>query len=159
MKKLLVLSLVLSVASLATAGMSLSGDVSGLVGEDLTIQVLVTDEIPGGGVASTIWFGLNDAALDIVSAQVEPLAGSSAVMVDYSADWQYLNWPTSPLLGSYGDGVWATFVVEGLAEGTYSVQVQDNNYDTQDTATVTIVPEPMTMALLGLGGLLIRRKK
>ena len=36
---------------------------------------------------------------------------------------------------------------------------QLNSVDVTDSMTITIVPEPMTIALLGLGGLFLRRRK
>ena len=48
--------------------------------------------------------------------------------------------------------------IQGYVTGTFGLDSDD--YGTNDILEVTVLPEPMTVALLGLGGLfLLRRRK
>ncbi len=51
----------------------------------------------------------------------------------------------------------ATITLEGI--GSRTVTNEFWHAGTVDSATITVVPEPATMVLLGLGGLLLRRRK
>ncbi len=65
-------------------------------------------------------------------------------------------------------GDWSTVEFVGLTAGNYSIDMFDytkNGGDCdapgtpEDTQTITVIPEPATIMLLGLGGLLLRRKR
>ena len=43
-------------------------------------------------------------------------------------------------------------------EGDVTLYLVDNNGEVADSQVIHQIPEPMTLALLGLGGLLLRRK-
>ena len=52
------------------------------------------------------------------------------------------------------------FDLTASAEGTVNISTYETDYWTViETASIEVVPEPMTIALLGLGGLFLRRRK
>ena len=58
-------------------------------------------------------------------------------------------------------GLWFTYTLSADAVGTTSVDEVNPGYpyNVRTSYAIEIVPEPMTMVLLGLGGLLLRRRK
>jgi hypothetical protein len=165
MKKLIFLILVVGIASTANA-MTLDlvmGDADTvdidctdgyIVGDD-TYWALVgdTSEITfsGGSVvtgvapADTAVFGDDAQANGLCSA---PLDGVWGFIGDIAGN------PTGP--GTYIDEIdWV--LVSGVTHAeVYLIGIQDLEPFTLDTITV---PEPMTLALLGLGGLLVLRRR
>ena len=160
MKKFLVLALVLSVASLATAGLTITapatvnaGDayqivLSGLAGDVVSVglyDVGNADGIPTGWV-------IEAAAGNLAGVGVAfPSYGGPEVLID-------------DLLGDgVQTGTWVTLDMVAGAAGTSLVwDLWDYNAGsaiTPGVMTVDFVPEPATMALLGLGALVLRRKK
>jgi hypothetical protein len=163
MKKMLILMLVLGMTSIASAALTLGPDIEiDLTGANTgTIQVF--NSMDGG---YGCWFVVND--LSIAAYDGDPTftpAGNpngDSLMPKYDAQWYgevivaSLN-PGAPILA----GAHININLVGVAMGTTTVDL----YDTSgmvflDSATVTVVPEPMTIALLGLGGLfMLRRRK
>jgi hypothetical protein len=170
MKKLLVLALVLSMASLASAALtlSISGPDSLMVGTQgtytisytggtiLASDVDITADIGtiGGGVIITT---NRDEALDLV--RVNPLSGYYQIAI------------TNDLVGTDLGSPTASFVFTAPGTtGTAHLALSDNGQIDLDwvvlgnavmggkSVTITPTPEPMTLALLGLGGLFIRRR-
>lgn len=165
MKKLMVLSLVLAVAGLANASLALVDLGAGVVGIESSDAkawagvlvwsdslVLVSDGFTAngnGGLSETTEFGkLNgsDIGYDglgaIVAKQIAPGGTPSAPILEG------LQW-TSEFAG-------VTFGAEDMGLG----QVVLLNEDLSTVlGTLYVVPEPMTMGLLSLGALFIRRRK
>lgn len=161
MKKLMVLALVLGMASLATAALSLSASSDRVnPGEEFTIYVMGTvDELPAsGGLDGAIegpmkWnsYGLSDKVGVGVVADSWDAFGT----LDFN-----IGKGGAPLPET-ADGAWvvATYVA-GAAGESYDFYLQDSSFTTIPASllTVTVIPEPVTMALLGLGGLFLRRR-
>ena len=166
MKKLLTLMLVFGLASVASA--SLSMDISGTVevvqGDTLTITTSSDDTAQEGYLGYIIIEAGGDGALSnpVTLSNAGNIAGTNP----YSEEGWGVGYELSAsstvsdlVAGDHFTVDWAT---SGLNVGDTAVVSLwlDPDYDTpQATATLTVIPEPMTIALLGLGGLLLRRRK
>jgi PEP-CTERM motif len=186
MKKLFLLMLVLSVACSASAAIVELSDADLLAftvsgGEDGSLD-LITD-IPGDpGVQYDVSFaagaGWKDVALTRYSAVV-PLGDTWTVKIkNVSADGKYVAlYPFMQVDGwvyNQGSGVNLAYGAETIltmvnpaTSSTESVGIKvatDNWMNRVDAGSasiqvIPIVPEPATMVLLGLGGLILRRKR
>ena len=166
MKKILILALVVGLASLASAGVQLSVNGAPMAsGDDIIAPApVVIDAIVG---TSDVQYTLKvETAGDLTLV-------TSGVVFDGS--WMFGNGFTG---GDPGDGATSAilsggdFMPKGAGTGCFTgLGVIGTNgvitltettgpagqlYDIVSTITV---PEPMTMALLGLGGLFLRRRK
>ncbi|MFA5239588.1 MAG: PEP-CTERM sorting domain-containing protein [Phycisphaerae bacterium] len=156
MKKLLVLVLVLGMVS--TAGAALSFGISGLnvtvsggLEQDLYV-VVVSDD---GSVSMT----LNIPPAPSMSGLAGPssdLAGMGLFPDGYTGEYWAL---TSGVGETYANG---DYLTGSGAEGATVYASWFDEYGGSGfigSGVLTSVPEPTTMALLGLGGLLLKRRK
>ncbi len=159
MKKLLVLALVCGMASLASAALVWAeNDTTINVGDTFTFTLVNTD----GVLPTSIWIGLSDGTVaKWNSGEVTAAAGSTATltMAAWGAEYNAISYPDAPGVGTFVAGTWATFVLEGIAQGVATLSIEDAGGTVLDSLAVTVVPEPATMVLLGLGALVLRRKK
>lgn len=167
MKKLLVLALVLSIAGFANAGFSLNAAKTEVnPGEVVSIQ-LVNDL---GGISG---FGLGYVIVPegvegvLTGADLLPAAGNQSGATAYTeagfgTGFEVSLADTTPGGAGLVAGPQIVFTyIAPMAEGVYSVVFYNDalGYDAPEaTAAITVIPEPMTMLLLGLGGLFLRRK-
>ena len=184
MKKILVLMLVLGFASMASAALSLSVNGGPNPGE-ITLypsDTIVLDAKAAGG------FGLGDFLISLSNAQGSLDATGAVLSTQWDATgtgYMYawgLPWASVSSLPddaqnySFGGGnlpPMVTTVDELIMDGlvfhcedfsdviiTLQELQADGSLLVQDTLIVhQVIPEPMTMALLGLGGLFLRRRK
>jgi hypothetical protein len=158
MKKLLVLMLVLGVSSLASAGLTLK----------------IHDNMDGSfDIMSTAFAGGDDVYFAAVSADIETTGGAidggpvASFVMDKAVTDGFMPVPADGVWGYFGDpfgapaagGNWARGIQAriGAVVDLYIVAADWSSAELVDT--VTLVPEPMSMLLLGLGGLFLRRRK
>jgi hypothetical protein len=165
MKKLLVLMLVLGMASVANATV-LSWSVDAVTIESLSgtaVVQLVADD--GIGFVSPKWVGYTPATTSlgsITTITALPAAGGNAAIQNptqsgWDGWWTVMSMDTETPF-TVASGSQYSVTITGYATGTFGLA--SDSYGTNDTLEVTVLPEPMTVALLGLGGLfLLRRRK
>jgi hypothetical protein len=170
MKKLLVLILVLGLSSIANAELTaIELDVDGSHA-GATITVVTGDTISlemysGNTDSGSAYLNLEDNGLyTLANPQVTTNAGD---MGGYKGPYSYGGYDYySITVSKSGVGTITAgtmFLIDftaGSSTGTVDVILQKfEGTTTMDTTTVNIVPEPMTIALLGLGGLFLRRRR
>lgn len=180
MKKFLVLALVLGVVALTNVSigglilqLSVDGVVNGagipqevtLTPSD-TILVDVTATYVEPAAPEGLWLGIEPIQGSgewVVGTKhlYLAVAGSTAVLSDggYGELWLNVAYPTPPGIGTWANGTLmdVTFRCTGLGD------VMINLYDytgatVLDSILIHQVPEPITMVLLGLGGLFLRKR-
>ena len=166
MKKLLVLTLVLGIASLASATLTLSGPLSVNVGETISITITEDDTDASAATKYLVISDTTKADFDVPSLggvdYPYPLTEFGSVHIENAgAEFASFSWTPTATGGNVGGSF--VFQITGAAAGAISL----SGIDAQTGATVvdpisisiTEIPEPATMAILGLGALLLRRKK
>jgi len=164
MKKLLVLTLIMGIASLATASLSLTID--GLQGETSTLDGA---EVTGPVTINAVLFdSVTDYTLNVDVTGDLSLVTST---VEFEAGWLFGNGFTG---GDPGDGAlsailsggdfspkaagFGAFTGLGVVGTQGEIRLSEIGSGT-GAAVITVIPEPATLALLGLGALVLRRKK
>ncbi len=164
MKKMLVLALVLAVAGLANAGLAFKVDgadvANGFSGTGSTVSILLdytgvdyyTAIVSNAAVVITPDLGvMPDLAGEVVSTVVGNI-GNVAEGFDGPV------WTIASSTGAAKPLAVFFTVAAGQKPVTIQVLDIDDEFNGSVAGMVTLVPEPMTMALLALGGLFIRRK-
>ena len=183
MRKLLMLALVLGMASGAYAGLTISvHEVGGAEynGRDLVYSEELWLDIDAEGVtaADYAYFALVvDTGLGTIGGGVVgtmPPAGNLDEIFDPALGYMDF-FPTDEgedgITGYVGDSGGGTldglqideilFHCEGIDDATVRLITSPDfaTFTVADTLVIGQIPEPMTMALLGLGGLFLRRRK
>ena len=179
MKKYLVLSMVLGIASLASAGLIFDvASVDVMPGEAVTVSIVQEAPNPAGaGGIITVDFSGAAGAIEGVGAQglgsgwgwllagdITILGGNQAYFeaaaspgVGTPGVGSELGYPIPGTMGAYTSTVTFTFTPD--ASQILKIGGAWDGATSDSTMAVNVIPEPMTMALLGLGGLFLRRRK
>jgi len=184
MKKLLVLALVLSVVGIANAGLAIVEPVAG-IGQVQIVEDMQGDQYMAivsnialsnfktvaGGTASGEFFKASDlgfapAGMDGYIWNIATFPGESYPRngVQLQADWNLADALVGQAIRIEGDykntyNVYsASFQMFFCSEEEVTGNIQNAVYDKEVLVDSVLIPEPMTMILLGLGGLFLRRK-
>lgn len=157
MKKLLALVLVCAIASLASATVILNvSSNSVLPGQSITVTVSSTDT---AGYVKYLDMVKGLATFGPITKMAA--AGAQSDVLDYSTDTLYdigltaADFTNTPTAGVH----FSVVATAGMTPGVFTIQLlNDGTYDVAGEQQVTIIPEPATMLILSLGGLLLRKK-
>lgn len=164
MKKWAVLVLVLAAASAASAGLltlSLDGqEITAAPGDEIHFDIINTK--PFVFLDGSFWLLVSDAGTLVCTPKIGTVAGDNINGVPYhvSMDGKYgtfVNTTMDPLpAGNVGVSVVLQVERAGVIE-LYEPKGESGPAGSM-TSFIRIIPEPSAMALLALGGLLLRRK-
>ena len=163
MKKMLVLALVLAVAGLANAGLTLTASKSTLALNEVATFTLSSDV---GGKGFLLYAIVREGGKGAVTAPVvstgDPALNAVKAYTEAGFGTGYEVTLANGVVNKVVAGNFMTFTFSSAIQGTANVAVYDDalGYNAPAASVaMTIVPEPMTMVLLGLGGLFLRKKK
>jgi hypothetical protein len=182
MKKLLVLALVLAMAPLANAVVIIdAGATTVNPGESTAIGVEVQDTaIAEGqyvlgidtGSTATGSLDISAAVIDYIIASGDPIASNVTIFDDAEAlgGFNLRNLavsmvfadtvaPSAPVLGQLISAIQLNVGAEAGELNLRLVCFAGDDFGMDYASQIITVPEPITMGLLGLGGLMLRRRK
>ncbi|MBN1817309.1 MAG: PEP-CTERM sorting domain-containing protein [Sedimentisphaerales bacterium] len=162
MKKLLALVLVLGMAGIASAGFVVTGPDRDLMpGEafQLIVSGMVADV--GAGLSGGIYGPVDAESADVLVAAGN--LGSVNYYPEYGG-WDFVvgDVPDASNENNPADGNWIIFNFAPAPEGEHFFDIYDYGFSFSEPITsvrVNVIPEPMTLGLLGLGALFLRRRK
>ena len=106
-----------------------------------------------GGQVGTIVFNNNATAI-LTGGLIEAIYSYQIVTNPHITLYYSGDLPTVQKLGGFD------YLVGNWGDGTdFNIYLHNTGYDTYGNFEFILIPEPVTFLLLGLGGLLIRRKK
>lgn len=173
MKKLLAILLVLGMASLASAAMTLSAPTG--INESDIVQIVIGNDDEAGAIDHFAGFlAVDTSGPGELTGNFSYAPGAlyggyggsvyygvtpgSLTGLPYDADLMLCDITDgTPTAQPDGDLMYVEFHCTGL--GDVTVNLLDFSFGEVLSVTIQQVPEPMTLSLLGLGGLLLRRRR
>lgn len=152
MKKLLVLMVIINIASVSQAALTWECDSITLdIGEVMAVNIFADES-----VAYSVHMGNDPSPIAEITDVVTPHPPGVVEAVIYLPGWWTLTVHTNGVpIGTH----WEVTIL-GTAEGSYLLN-SDYGEDAgpNDILSITVVPEPMTLSLLTLGGLVLLRRR
>ena len=152
--------LVLGIASMASAGLTYNvPSVTLGVGESITVQLVSSD-----GAMNTAFLGGGGAGVfDVIAISPYPAAGDDAYYYIYTSG-PWIGWASATIYDAaevFNNAAGNVFDITILATGLGTGYLDSDYYSTlgANSPLTVNVPEPLTIGLLGLGGLFLRRRK
>ena len=165
MKKLLVLALVLVVSTVASAGFVLAPAVDQLPGN---IVITISND---GGITSNGYLVIAVQGIGVLSSALGADAPVNSSLNGNTVDsevaflgqgdvYGVADFALAPAVPVYKTGTWLTATLTGgVAGDVVKAYSSADLVEFTEIGSFVVTPEPVTVALLGLGGLFIRRNK
>lgn len=164
MKKLVLVSIVIAITSLSPAGMHIIAPDTIEQGSTVNLAI-VTDDIPDLDFAGTVWVNkaTNNAAGDLLSNVIitpEPVIFPILPPVPYPGlpDSFTFGQNLSIPIASIPQVTFDLTHVGTPLNGNIVIALKDLTSGTVMAHYLKVVPEPCSLLLLGLGGLVLRRR-